>query len=1095
MLGRMTLISRPATPVPGVILLYLLACLSIRETTAADSGIRWPDGFSASVIAETPVLGNAVAIDLDEQGNLWTVEANRRGSGTPGITSSRWWSMEDYQGRTLADRAAMYDRWAHVVPEGILTREADVLRRLRLEGGGITTSGSDILTSMRDRLDGNAAGVLALEDRILVANVPSLWSVDPSTGERTALLTGFGVRVGVYGHDLHGLTLGPDGRVYFTMGDRGFDVDGGPGRKFSEPKRGGFFRCFPDGSGLELLHVGLRNVQEPGFNELGDWFAVDNDMGGVDRCRVLYLWEGGDAGWDATYQLTRNFREETERPDDPEPIWFTEALWEKPHNGQPAWVNPPLEHLTRGPCGLLFLDSAFLPESLRQTFLIADFAGTATRSGIHQFQVVPDGAGYRMGSTNLFAWGVLPTDMTLDPEGRLYVIDWKNGWGGVGDRRLWRIQSTSSITPSFRSVDASKSPGEIWQSQLDAPDQPTRLKAQHRLAKGGSQEEKWLAAALTQSKTRYGRLHGLWGLWERGLRNGLEDASIRVLVRTSTDPDPVLRARTLGVIGELGLSLPLTAWREAILDPKPRVRVEAARAMARLGIPQGMAWILESARRHKPQATERRMLASSLARGWASGVWPEPPLKPEASQEAREILLLALRQSANPGLSAFLEDPDPSLAWEAIRALHDLPVPGGIPLLADAFQDLAGPMATAPLPIRHRLLNALFRRGGSQDAVRLQALANQQDFDSVLRVEALRMLDHWENPSPFDRVTWNHRPHALDRESPKPSLLARNLAQWLRDENVRQLPGAEPILTRLAARWLPTNPTLLGEVLFDSQVPEAWRSALANQAARTGSLKTDLALRWLQEGPAGGQTLVAARLAREGNKEGLRWMQAAWKQAGQKPSTALLEAARQMPGPWNEAVLESLASALSSVSPIPTWALDWILAAQASSSTQLQSLAQRTLDGAPTSEGRFRWALSGGDPARGAQLFRNHAVQCIRCHRVQGYGGEAGPDLSKVGKELDRKGLVTALVEPSARIAPGFGLHEMELRNGMEIAGFLQSEKDGILSLRTQDGREIQVAAEDIAQRRDPVSAMPPMAELLTLEEIRDLTAWLEKLK
>ena len=54
-------------------------------------------------------------------------------------------------------------------------------------------------------------------------------------------------------------------------------------------------------------------------------------------------------------------------------------------------------------------------------------------------------------------------------------------------------------------------------------------------------------------------------------------------------------------------------------------------------------------------------------------------------------------------------------------------------------------------------------------------------------------------------------------------------------------------------------------------------------------------------------------------------------------------------------------------------------------------------------------------------VFTNPAAECTRCHVFEGTAANVGPNLSKIGASLTRDQLVEALLEPSARIAPGFG--------------------------------------------------------------------------
>ncbi|MEM7572113.1 MAG: PVC-type heme-binding CxxCH protein [Bacteroidota bacterium] len=72
----------------------------------------------------------------------------------------------------------------------------------------------------------------------------------------------------------------------------------------------------------------------------------------------------------------------------------------------------------------------------------------------------------------------------------------------------------------------------------------------------------------------------------------------------------------------------------------------------------------------------------------------------------------------------------------------------------------------------------------------------------------------------------------------------------------------------------------------------------------------------------------------------------------------------------------------------------------------------------PQEEDLLAIAEQDGNVERGALLFTRPNLLCQSCHRVDGWGGVFGPDLSQIGSSKSRQQLANALLYPSREIAP-----------------------------------------------------------------------------
>jgi putative heme-binding domain-containing protein len=135
----------------------------------------------------------------------------------------------------------------------------------------------------------------------------------------------------------------------------------------------------------------------------------------------------------------------------------------------------------------------------------------------------------------------------------------------------------------------------------------------------------------------------------------------------------------------------------------------------------------------------------------------------------------------------------------------------------------------------------------------------------------------------------------------------------------------------------------------------------------------------------------------------------------------------------------------------------------------------------------------GGSATRGRQVVVQHpAAQCTRCHAVGGGAlSTVGPRLEGVGKRLSRSEIVQSLLDPNARIAPGFGIVSVTLKNGQKVEGVLKDEDAATVVIAPTEQPDRRISKADIADRSSAASAMPPMGALLQPRQIRDVVEFL----
>ena len=1043
-------------------------------------------GFKTELVAAEPHLANPVAFTIDEKGRFYVAETFRHSDGVLDIRGFMQWLDEELACKTVADREAFMQKH-YAAKKEQFSKESERVKLLwSTRPDGVVDKSTVFSEGYNNWLDGIGAGLLARKGDVWFTCMPALYHLRDDNGDGVAEKKqvssyGYGVRNAFLGHDLHGLRIGPDGKLYFTCGDRGFSVKQGD-KLVAEPERGAVLRCNLDGSELEVFHRGLRNPQELAFDEHGNLFTGDNNSDGGDPARWVYCVEGGDSGWHVGWQFI-------EKPNSRGP-WNDEKLCRPETTG--LWHLPAIANIAAGPSGLAHYSGVGLPASYNGTFFLADFRG-GPGSVIHMIQMKPKGATFEVTKRDQLATGFLVTDVEMGNDGSIYALDWVQGWNKTGKGRIYKFTETNytdhalaTETKTLIAEGMDKRPVSELVKLLGHADQRVRQEAQFSLVDKKATKE--LTAALKGDK-QLPRIHAIWGL---GMLARKDNAAVAPLVALLKDKDTEVRAQAAKILGDAKYAKATDALIAAVKDiDAPRAQFFAAIALGKIGDKKALPAIVDMVRAGGDQDAYLRHASVSALLGIAGDAKSLVQIGKDDSSAVRTAALVAMRRKGYSEVGMFLTDREPKLVTEAARAINDEQITGALPALAKLLD------AKEAKPLARRSLAANLRVGSPDNAKAVVHYAmNDSSIDQV-RVEALQHIANWSKPSGRDAVTGLWRP-ITERDGSA----AADAIRPVINELLKSGPAQVQIAAAQAAeahKIKEAGPALFALATTPGGEPQVRVAALKALAA-------------IGDDKAGEAIELASKDSNEAVRKAATTLQAA---SGKGDATTALAAI------LGKGSIGEQQNALTALSNLPEgkaddilaqWmekllagqlkselALDLIEAAAKRKSATVAGPLKKYEDGLSAAGplDKYSWAMAGGNAAEGKKVFWEKAeASCLRCHKVNGEGGEVGPELGKVAATHPREYLLESIAYPNKHIAQGYETLVVTLKNGQVYAGILKKETDAELEINSPEDGMLKLKKADVKERERGLSGMPEgLADVIGRRDLRDVVEYLSTLK
>ncbi|NRB50144.1 MAG: HEAT repeat domain-containing protein [Saprospiraceae bacterium] len=1074
------------------------------------------DGLELSLWASDSLLADPIALRIDQQGRVYISRTNRQKDSEFDIRGHRDWMTASISLQTVEDRRKFLretfapekskeNSWfpdlnkdSIVDWRDLTVQKEEVFRVEDRDGDGLADFSQLYIRDFNEEITDCAGAVLPFNDDVYIGVGPDMWRTTDTDGDgmadkKESISHGYNIHIGFGAHGMSGLTVGPDGRIYWGAGDIGTNVIDKEGNHWKYPNQGTIVRCEPDGTGFEVFAAGLRNTHEFVFDEYGNLFSEDNDGDHRgERERLVYITNGSDTGWRINWQ----FGKYTDPDNNGYKVWMDENMHVPRNDQQAAYFIPPIKNYHNGPTGMLYNPGTALGPQWENHFFIAEFVGNPSRSNIHAFKMKPSGAGFDFDSETLVMNGVLATGMDFGPDGALYFGDWINGWGTKDYGRIWKLDAPDQATSNLR-LETKKLVGESFSQKEDAqlgellgyPDYRVRQKAQFELATRGKKGQSVLQDAIAQTENQLARVHGIWGIWQLARK---KETYAKDLLPLLEDGDAEIVAQAAKVLGDIRYQAAGDAIIPLLKHDSPRVQFFAAEALGRMEHKAATDPLIDLLLVNDNKDIYLRH-AGSLALARIGDEAAVAALSEHDSRSLRIAAVVALRRMKSPEVSQFLTDEDEYIVAEAARAINDdFSIEPALPALANVLKETR----FTSEPLLRRAINANSRLGKAENLQLLVDFAKREDVDEEIRAEAMATLSVWAKPSVLDRVDGRYRGKVERDPAPVKAAMEPLLAELLQgsDDAMRITAITAAGKLGIAALAQPIN-----ELFKNGQNDEVKIAALkaldnidrdlftkaitAAISMKSSPLRSE-ALGLLSEidYPADGAVTLYSTILEDGST---------------REKQTVLKALGEMKAPAANTVLGSKLEAYKAGSLDPDLELELVEALEESESAELMANLNAHWDAKRQEDplAPYRMALQGGNPFRGRRIFNNdQAAQCIRCHTVFEFGGEVGPSLANIGHELDKEHLLEALVLPSARLAPGFGMATLTLQNDEIVGGVIDEEDENTITLRLPGDEKKTFQKADLKDRQNIPSSMPPMGDVLSKRQLRDLVSFLSTL-
>ena len=994
------------------------------EQTTAD--LRVPAGYEVSLFAAEPLLSNPSSLCVDSHGRVW-------------VTEIQLYRHNYAWGGTQEERSKETAR-----PDRIKVLEDT-------DGDGVADKATVFYEGLMSPMSLAVAG-----DRVYVAEAPYLYVFEDKDGDLRAdgpprkLLVGFGG----FNDDqsLHGLALGPDHRLYMTMGDLSFDVTGPDGVRIAHDT-GAVIRCQMDGSELEVIAWDLKNPLEVAVNSHGHAWFSGNDDDGRQMCRLDWALEGGNYGW--RHWGVYGARREAGLP-------MADAHW---HVEQPGVV-PPVQITGFGsPVGKMFVESDHFGESMRGALVHADPGPREVRA----FKIQSDGAGFKVRRELLLSSATdtyfRPVDVAIGVEGAMYIADWYDqGVGGHAYNdpnrgRIYVVRKSGTLAKRCKPgpyVTIEDAMDALQSGNVDA-----QYQARQRLLTAGA--DALLAfRQIARSDDSAMIARTLW------LADRLGDEARKSVLDGLAAQEPEMRALAVRILRGHG-SRYETNILSLVNDPSPKVRRE----------------ILLALRDLESDVADEALI--NLAKQWDG-----------KDRWYLEALGIAARGKPGQANQRFER-------YESYET-EDLGDRSRMKRLFSQLVDHDDPQFDPRTVDLTRLL--LSRQESDQYVVEN---LNRQDLDEGTRAALLAALgpgvDVEIGRSLIAMIRRADVPHGVQRlaltkirrnlSGPWASLRANEELQEAIRFALTQDELCEQALSMVAELSLDAVASSVRSLISDETLRDAVRSAALETLAAIADIESAPKILTLVQDPD------AAYEIRSGGVRALVQLR----------HQASLQAAMlddEMDAELRTMLVDSVARDVDGATWLYRLCENGVLTkdlrerAVSLGVTHLDpSVRAIYLQNVPEAE---RPAMLGstvdpaeilsleGDATRGAGLFRS--VGCIQCHAVNEHGSDIGPGLSLIGRKLGQEALLESILQPSRAISPDYAGSIVVTTDGRTLLGFGRSHDEGV-TVRTTDGRIYDLDTEEIEEiSRMKMSLMPEqLATSMTAQGLADLVAYLESLK